>query len=154
MSLSSDPRLPQLPPTAADDDSIAVAFWNRFQERFYQLWRELSREMDSTQNRLPTQGADIASANNLSLTTGNDYFHITGNTQVNLIDNNGRVGGDRVILNFDSTPTVKHNQAASGTYRPILLAGSADFVASANDMLTLLYDSVEDQWLEVARTVI
>jgi len=60
--------------------------------------------------------------------------------------------GSVVTLIFASTPTVKHNQAVSGANKPILLAGAVDFVASANDTLTLVSNGTS--WFEVARAVI
>jgi len=40
----------------------------------------------------------------------------------------------------------------SGANKPILLAGAVDFVASANDTLTLVSNGTS--WFEVARAVI
>ena len=101
-----------------------------------------------------SQGAALTAANNLALGTDGCYFHVDGTTQINLIDNTGWPRGAVVTLRFNSTPTVKHNQAASGTNRPILLAGGSDFVASANDLLTLRYDYTSDGWYEMSRAVI
>lgn len=100
------------------------------------------------------QGAQVASANNLSLGTDGNYFQITGTTQINLLSSVGWQGGSVVTLKFNSTPTVKHNQTVSGNNRPILLAGAVDFVATANDTLTLRYDSTDTVWYEMSRAVI
>jgi hypothetical protein len=101
-----------------------------------------------------TQGAAVASANNLSLGTDGNYFQITGNTQINLLEGATWTGGSIVTMKFNSTPTVKHNQAVSGANKPILLAGAVDFVATANDTLTLRYDSTDAVWYEMSRAVI
>lgn len=97
------------------------------------------------------QGADVASANDTTLSQGN-YFDITGNTTINGIASAGWTAGSVVVLQFDSTPTVKHNTAASAGFASLLLAGAVDFVASANDTLTLVYDGTT--WRETGRAVI
>lgn len=100
------------------------------------------------------QGTVVTAANNLALGTGGNYFQVDGATQINLLDNSSWQGGAEVTLKFNSNPTVKNNQAASGNNKPILLAGAADFVASANDTLTLIYDSTDSAWYETSRVVI
>lgn len=96
----------------------------------------------------------VASANNLALDAAYNRFQISGATQINLIDSTGFGGGRRVTLHFQGAPTVKHNQAASGANKPVMLSGAGDFVASASDQLTLQYDSTDSKWYEVERTVI
>lgn len=86
------------------------------------------------------KGADVASANNLALGNDGNLFHITGTTQVNLLDSNGWQAGSTVVLIFDGALTVKHNQAGSGTNKPILLMGADDFVTAAGSVLALAYD--------------
>lgn len=102
------------------------------------------------------QGADLASANNLVLGTDGDAFEVTGTTQINLISNVGRQNGAVVTLVFTSTPTVKHNQATSGSNITIQLAGAVDFAATAGDTLTLVLSEIggTQAWREVARAVI
>lgn len=99
------------------------------------------------------QGANLTAANNLVLGTDGNYFQVDGATQINLISNNTWVGGAEVTLKFNSTPTVKHNQAASGVNRPIILNGAADLVAAASNTLTLRYDATDDKWYEQSRKV-
>ena len=100
------------------------------------------------------QGVSVAAANNLTLGTDGDYFQITGATQVNLLDVTSLLGGAWITLKFNSTPTVKHNQAASGNFKPIMLAGAADFVATANDTLSLRYDATDAKWYQTSSAVI
>lgn len=100
------------------------------------------------------QGATVTAANNLALGTDGNYFQVDGATQINLLQNTSWQGGAKVTLKFNSTPTVKHNQATSGSNVKIMLAGAVDFVASANDTLTLRYDATDVAWYEVARAVI
>lgn len=99
------------------------------------------------------QGADVAAANNLSLGSDGNKFNITGATQINLLDRSNWLAGDEVTLLFAGTPTVKHGQTTSGNNTQILLAGAVDFVASANDVLTLVLWS-DDIWREKSRAVI
>lgn len=100
------------------------------------------------------QGAAVASANNLTLGSDGNRFQITGTTQINLIDNTDWQGGSIVTLHFQGAVTVTHNTAASGNNKPIMLSGAANFSATANDQLTLQYDSTDSKWYEIARTVI
>ncbi len=99
------------------------------------------------------QGAAVASANNLTVGTDGNYFQITGSTQINLIDSSGWQGGSRIEMKFNSNPLVKHNQAASGNFKPIMLNGGVDFATAANNTLTLVYDSTDAKWYELARKV-
>lgn len=103
---------------------------------------------------LQNQGADVASANNLVLGSDGNTFEITGTTQINLISNVGWQNGSEINLVFTSTPTVKDAQATSGTNITIILAGSTDFVASADDILTLVLCEVggTQAWREKCRS--
>lgn len=100
---------------------------------------------------LGAKGTDVASANDMTLTSGN-YFDVTGAVQINGILITGWTAGSVVVLQFDGAPTVKHNTAASANYASLMLAGAGDFLASAGDTLTLVYDGT--YWRETARTVI
>lgn len=100
------------------------------------------------------QGLSVAAANNLTLGLDGNYFQITGATQINLLDATNWGGGAWITLKFNSTPTVKHNQAVSGAFKPLMLAGAADFVATANDTLSLRYDATDALWYETSRAVI
>lgn len=101
------------------------------------------------------QGADIASANNLSLGADGNTFEITGNTQINLIANTSWQNGSEITLLFSGTPTVKNNFGTSGSNINIILAGGADFVATANDVLKLQLVEIGGtaMWIEVGRSV-
>lgn len=101
------------------------------------------------------QGADVASANNLSLGTDGNTFEITGNTQINLIANTNWQNGSEITLLFLGTPTVKNGQATSGSNITLVLAGAADFVATANDILKLQLVEIGGtaMWVEVGRSV-
>lgn len=104
---------------------------------------------------LSSQGMDVASATNLVLGADGNVFEITGTNQIDLISNINRRNGYTVTLVFTSTPTVKDNIGTSGSNINIRLAGATDFVASANDTLTLLLCEVGgvQEWREVSRSV-
>lgn len=103
-----------------------------------------------------SQGADVASANDLTLGNGGNAFVVTGTTQINAITTANWQYGSVVILAFSDSLTVKHNTAGGAGTAPIMLSGSADFSASSSDTLTLIYMNFGGGagWVEIARTVI
>lgn len=105
---------------------------------------------------LEKQGADVASATNLVLGSDGNTFEITGATQIDLISNLTWQNGAQITLLFTSTPTVKHNVATSTTNITIQLAGAADFVATAGDVLSLKLCEIggTQVWREMGRSVI
>ncbi|KKN77082.1 hypothetical protein LCGC14_0364210 [marine sediment metagenome] len=105
---------------------------------------------------LESQGADVGSTNNLVLGTDGNTFEITGTTDINLLSNLGWQNGAKVTLMFTSTATVKDAQATSTTNITILLDGSADFVPSAGDTLTLRLGEIggTQAWREIGRSVL
>lgn len=121
----------------------------------YSLWIDTgSSRFDG--RLLKTQGADTASANDLTLGSDGNTFEITGTTQINAITTTGWQNGAMITLFFTSTPTVKHNTAGGANTAVLLLSGAVDFSATANDTLTLVLGEVggTQAWREVARTVI
>lgn len=95
--------------------------------------------------------ASVAAAATLTLTT--NLTLVTGNTNIDFITTTGILAGTVIVLNFSGTPTVNHNTGAvPGGTAAIFLAGAANFAATANDTLTLVYNGTV--WAEVARTVI
>jgi len=105
-------------------------------------------------NRLQgRKGDDIASADEITLGADGNYFDITGTTTINHITNSGWQAGSIVILQFDASVTVTHNAGSPvGSGASILLSGAADFSATADDTLCLVYDGTA--FREVARTTI
>lgn len=97
------------------------------------------------------QGAAVTAANDLTLGADGNTFSITGATTINAITTANWQAGSVVNLIFASTPTVKNNTSGGAGTAKILLASSADFVAAANDVLTLLYDGTV--WHETARKI-
>lgn len=105
-----------------------------------------------TNRRFETgKGANIASANNLTLGSDGNVFTITGNTQLNAITIANWQAGSHVTLIFTGTPTVKHNTAGGAGTAVLLLAGSIDLTAANNTVLGLVYDGT--QWQETFRKV-
>jgi hypothetical protein len=95
------------------------------------------------------KGTNTVAANDLTLPSDGNTITITGNTQINAITTARWQAGSQVELIFTGTPTVKNNTAGGAGTATILLAGSTDFVAAANDVLSLVYDGTN--WHESAR---
>lgn len=110
--------------------------------------------LDTLMARHGKQGAALASANNLTPGTDGNYFQVTGAVQINLLDSTGLLGGELFTFKFNGAPTVKNNQAASGAFKPFKLAGAADFVATASDLLTVRYDVTDACFYQQAHEVI
>jgi hypothetical protein len=95
------------------------------------------------------KGANVASANNLTLGTDGNLFHITGTVQINAITVANWQAGSDVTFIFDGITTVKHNTAGGAGTAPIILAGAVDFTTAVNDAIILSYDGTS--WHEVGR---
>ena len=100
-----------------------------------------------------SQGADVASANDLNLNADSNFAVVTGAVQINRMRFTSIQNGSRVSLLFSGTPTLMHNQAAaSGTHAPLLLDGSANYAPPvANCMLSFVYSSVLAAWVQDPR---
>lgn len=97
------------------------------------------------------RGASVASANNATLGYDGNAFVFTGTTQLNLIDITDWADGSWIFLTLGKF-TIKHNQTASGNFKPIKLAASADFSASIGDRLLLCLNN--GVWEEHSRTTV
>lgn len=100
---------------------------------------------------LGKQGADVASAAGMTLGNGN-FFVVTGTATIRSINSTGWTIGSVAVLKFSDSLTVSHDDGAA-TFAPLILAGAANFSATANDTLTLLLDETVS-WIEISRTVI
>ena len=97
------------------------------------------------------KGADVASADAITLGDGN-YFDITGAVTINHMINTNWQAGSVVTLQFDAGATVTNAAGgAAGAEQDFALAGAANFVATAGDTLTLVNDGT--LWREIARSV-
>lgn len=123
-------------------DGGALSFRQSTSGGAWESWRTLSG-----------MGTNTAAANNLTIPLDGDTVRITGATQINALTKN-RGSGQRITLVFDANPTVKHNTAGGAGTAKVMLAGAADFAASANDTLSLFYDGGADLWYETGRAVI
>jgi hypothetical protein len=84
-------------------------------------------------------GTGTASANDFTPPKDGGFFYVTSATQMNRMDITGWAGG-LIICYFSGTPTIKHNQTASGALKPILLAGGVDYTVTAGDVLGFIHD--------------
>lgn len=101
---------------------------------------------------LGKQGADVASGTDLTLGSGN-YFYVTGTTTIHGVINTGWTAGSLVVLQFAASVTVTHSGVPDAG-DALLLAGAANFSATAGDILGLVRDEAAGAWREVFRTVI
>ena len=103
--------------------------------------------------RLIARGPDqaqenVASATDIVLAGGGQVFRITGTTTINTILAPSR-GSPVVYLIFTAGVTVNDESTSSGNLR---LAGSANFSATAQDVLTLVWNITDSMWHEVSRS--
>ena len=84
---------------------------------------------------LKTQGADVASTAG-AMTLGNDgnSFEITGTNSITLLSNVGWQNGSEVTLMFTGAATLVNGTATSGTNITMMLAGAANFAATADEI--------------------
>lgn len=93
------------------------------------------------------KGADIASANTLTLGNDGNDFTITGVTQINFITTTNWDPGATIKLHFSGVLTLKHNQAgAPANTAPILLKTGVD-LATAADMVVEL-NLQNSKWIQ------
>lgn len=102
------------------------------------------------------QGADVGSANDLTLGSDGNVFEITGAVQINAITIAGWQNGSMITMLFTSNPVVKHNTAGGAGTAVMLLAGAGDFASTAGDTITLVLSEIggTQAWREVGRAVI
>lgn len=143
--MNADPRLPYAP----KGENVTVDWIKGFLARMYDWCREIAQEIDSRFEALENyakQGADAASANNLTVGEWG-RVRITGATPINLLAS--RANAAILVLHFVSNPLVKHNQAASGDFKPIYLAAGVDLATAAKMQVTLQYDTTDATWYQI-----
>lgn len=98
------------------------------------------------------QGADIASANSITLGDGNT-FELTGGTTVHAIATADWQNGALVTLLISADLEIKNNTAGAVGTAVILLNGGVDFGGTAGDTLTLRLSEIGgvQAWREVGR---
>jgi hypothetical protein len=110
----------------------------------------LANQSFEVNGRIKATSLAATAANDLTLGYAN-LFIVAGATQINAITTTGWTAGSQIVILFSGAPLVKHNTAGGASTAPIFLAGSADFQAAANSVLTLIWDGT--QWQEVSRKV-
>jgi hypothetical protein len=86
---------------------------------------------------------DRASGATLAVRDHSDYVNVTGTTGISAISANARVGRE-ITLKFNGNLTVTNGAT-------LKLAGGVNFSATADDLLTLVYDGTG--WVEKSRSV-
>jgi hypothetical protein len=92
----------------------------------------------------------IASSNIIDIPFAGSLFEISGNVGIVGANTSNTYKGRVITLRFQSNPIV--SQKTGGVGENFVLAGSADFNATAGDTLTLISNGTD--WIEIARTVI
>lgn len=103
-----------------------------------------------------TQGADVASvAGAIAVGYDGNTFELTGTNAVTLLSNLGWQNGAEVTFIFTSTATITDGTANSGTDIGFECAGNADFVGSADDVITFILSEMggTQRWREKNRSV-
>lgn len=95
-------------------------------------------------------GTSVPAANDLTLANDGTIFIITGATTINAITKTNWQAGSEITLLFTGAPLVKNNTAGGTGTAVMKLAGGADFLASADDVLKLVYNGTS--WLECSRS--
>jgi len=104
----------------------------------------------------PQQGVDVASvAGAIAVGLDGNVFELTGTNAVTLISNLNWVNGSEITFVFTSTATLTDGTANSGTDIGMELAGGANFVGSADDVITLVLSEIggTQRWREKSRSV-
>jgi hypothetical protein len=111
--------------------------------------KSLQMQIDSlTQGNADT----VASGSNLALDKNKDVFVITGTTTINTISSTGRRAGSEITLLFTSNVTVNDTSGTGAALdKEIKLEGGADFNATNNDVLKLMFNGTN--WLQSEKSV-
>ncbi len=91
------------------------------------------------------QGADVASASDLTLGNGN-LFYVTGTTDITAITTTGWQNGSEITLRFQGVLNLAHNTAGGGGTLPLYLDGATNIATTANDVITFVLTSAG--WLQ------
>jgi len=118
------------------------------------------REAHEFRGRILYGIESVASGSLVTLGKGNIFF-ITGTTAVNhILKTNwvnvarGTVVGE-VVLILKGAITINHNAGSvPAGAAAIFLVGSAAYVGTDGDTLSLAYDSISGVWREIGRTVL
>lgn len=92
---------------------------------------------------------EVASATNITYTDSASVWRITGTTTINTITDPGD-GSPIITLIFNTSLTFNDATTSSGNVK---LEGGSDFSATADDVLTLIWDKTNSQWIQTGRSV-
>lgn len=95
------------------------------------------------------QGADVASATDITLGDGN-YFDITGTTTIETIVSTGWTPGSIVVLRFDGSLQLTNLGTGSGAQ--MKLTGGMNWSVTADDVTMLMWDGT--YWLQLNRNAL
>lgn len=90
----------------------------------------------------------VASATNIAWIDTSNFWRISGTTTINTIGT-PTAGNPRIILLFTTSLTVNDASTSAGNLQ---LSGGANFSATANDILELVWHSNSSEWVEVSRS--
>ena len=90
-------------------------------------------------------GANVASANDLTLGGAGNVFTITGTTTINAIATANWQAGSEIALIFSGILTLKQ-YVRRCRYRKILLRAGADMTTAANKCVKLIYNGTN--WIQ------
>ena len=105
-------------------------------------FRLIQRGFDQSQS-------NVASGTSIALAGGGRVYRVTGTTTINII-RAPAAGSPVVTLIFAASVTVNDEGTSSGNLR---LAGAANFSATADDTLTLVWNQLDSKWHEAGRSV-
>lgn len=98
------------------------------------------------------QGANVASANDMTLGLDGNSFYISGSTQINAITTANWTKGSIVVLKFIGSPVVKNATAGGAGTASIYLQGGMDWTPNAGDTLVLEFmNDGAAKWNEIGR---
>lgn len=122
----------------ATDDAVGTTDFNRIENNtvaaIYETGHGVAPE-------------SITSANNLDITTTNNMFSITGNTEIHYIKTTGRRAGSAIFLMLVNHPTLKHNQSSAPANYAKIVSFEGDIGTYDGEILQLLFDGT--QWRTV-----
>lgn len=93
-----------------------------------------------------SMGANVASANDLTLGGAGNVFTITGTTTINAIATANWQAGSEIALIFSGILTLKNNTSGGAGTAKILLRAGADMTTAANKCVKLIYNGTN--WIQ------
>jgi hypothetical protein len=95
------------------------------------------------------KGADVASANDLTLGSDGNFFSITGTATINGIATANWQPGTEICLWFQGAATLANNATPSAGFGKLFLSKSQDLVCELNTVVQFRFDGTN--WQETSR---